>query len=521
MNCSVSEAGNRVGMRRGWGGAWLNGLAAFALAAAFLPALQADEAKPDLRAARLSAVEGQVRVAQGTQTIADRAVPNSPLFEGMRVETAEDGRAEIQFEDGSVARLSPNSSLAVSVLRQQPGASGLDGEVLLESGLAYFELQNAGQSPSIRVRFGDSLVTAGGFTVLRVNLDSLPGEIAVFSGNARLDRGNPEHGNVLTLEMHGGESVVLSAEDPSRYNLAESIEPDSWDAWNADMDQALTASGSTRTKATGSMANSANPAWGDLDANGSWYNVPDQGYVWSPNEAAAADWDPYGNGYWMWTPQFGNIWVSGYAWGYMPYQCGMWNFYDSFGWGWAPGTGGCRTWWGTGYLGPNIGLAPGGYQPPRWPHRIVPRPPGSGRPGPHPLIAINRPRVQMSPGFSGRNRNAPASIAGYSVQPLRGLASRPQYNRSPSGVGAVTRPQYDAQPGRSGQSDAPANPGRGSYGPAANGGPNRHPAPSSTPGLAPRAAPSGGTHAAAPSHPASGGSSSGSSSGGGKSATKK
>jgi hypothetical protein len=31
---------------------------------------------------------------------------------------------------------------------------------------------------------------------------------------------------------------------------------------------------------------------------------------------------PYGNGYWMWTPRFGYIWVSGYSWGYMPYQCG-------------------------------------------------------------------------------------------------------------------------------------------------------------------------------------------------------
>jgi hypothetical protein len=39
----------------------------------------------------------------------------------------------------------------------------------------------------------------------------------------------------------------------------------------------------------------------------------------------------------MWTPGYGYIWVSGYEWGYTPFQCGTWNYYDAFGWGWAPG----------------------------------------------------------------------------------------------------------------------------------------------------------------------------------------
>ena len=57
----------------------------------------------------------------------------------------------------------------------------------------------------------------------------------------------------------------------------------------------------------------------------------------------------------MWTPGYGYLWVSGYPWGYMPFQCGAWNFYDGFGWGWAPGMGGCRPWWGMGfYGGPNL-----------------------------------------------------------------------------------------------------------------------------------------------------------------------
>ena len=78
--------------------------------------------------------------------------------------------------------------------------------------------------------------------------------------------------------------------------------------------------------------------------------MPGQGYVWSPYEAASAAFDPYGNGNWMWTPGYGYLWVSGYPWGYMPFQCGAWNFIDGFGWGWAPGLGGCTPWWGAGLL---------------------------------------------------------------------------------------------------------------------------------------------------------------------------
>ena len=203
------------------------------------------------------------------------ALVNTPLFEGTEIATREDGKAEIQLDDGSVARISPNSSLKVGVLRQDAGATR--AELVLTSGLAYFELQGDSSADHTIARFGDSAVTASGFTVLRVSLDNLPGEVAVFAGNAHLERGN-----TFSLDLHGGESVALNASDPNLYNLAETIEPDSWDAWNADRDQDLTTQEAARTAASGSVPNSNNPAWGDLDANGNWYNVPGQGYVWSP-----------------------------------------------------------------------------------------------------------------------------------------------------------------------------------------------------------------------------------------------
>ena len=69
-----------------------------------------DEVAAPGRGVRLSSVTGQVQVSAAGQVIADQALENMPLFEGTRLVTGEDGRAEVQFEDGSVARLSPNSS---------------------------------------------------------------------------------------------------------------------------------------------------------------------------------------------------------------------------------------------------------------------------------------------------------------------------------------------------------------------------------------------------------------------------
>jgi hypothetical protein len=59
------------------------------------------------------------------------------------------------------------------------------------------------------VKFADACSDGSGVTVLRVNLDNAPGELAVFSGNAHLERGN-----ALSLDVHGGESVALNGNDP-------------------------------------------------------------------------------------------------------------------------------------------------------------------------------------------------------------------------------------------------------------------------------------------------------------------
>jgi hypothetical protein len=448
------------------------------------------------RAVRLSYVEGDVHLVQGNQALTDQALANTPLFEGTRVVTGSDGRAEIQFEDGSVARISPESSLTLTSLKGGTG-SERESEVQLNGGLGYFEIQGD-DGGHLRVRFDDSAVTATGFTVLRINMDNKPGAVAVFSGNAHI-----EGTDNLALDLHGGESVALNGNDPNAYNLSESIEPDSWDAWNSDRDQALTTASTERTPATGGMPDSNNPAWGDLDQNGNWYNVPDQGYVWSPYEASSPTWDPYGTGSWMWAPGFGYQWISAEPWGYLPYQCGAWNYYNSFGWGWAPGM--CQPWWGGGggWI-VNIGTAPPRYRFPVRPTRPYnPRPMGGigdhpGRPLP-PIIPVNRRLTPVDTVLPSRDKSTNVTIAGNVVQPIRPVeVVRMPYNHSIPAFRNPQAPNLGTNPAnnRSGY----VIQGSSTYRPGTPSGNYNAPRPSSG---AVYAHPSAPAHYSAPSAPAS------------------
>jgi hypothetical protein len=418
------------------------------------------------RAVRLSSVEGAVRVVQDGEVIADPALANQPLFEGSEITTGNEGRAEIQFEDGSVARLSPNTTLALSVLQKQ--ATGARTEIVMNSGLAYFELQPSTPENSFRVNYGPAGFTASSFSVVRVISDAPPASLAVFSGNIHLARGEN-----LQLDIHSGQSVNLEGGNSASYNVTDSIEPDSWDAWNADRDEVLNAESADRTAATGSLKDYPNVGLSDLDANGNWYNVPGQGYVWSPYDAQleGASWDPYGYGHWVYYPRFGYVWVSDYTWGYAPFQCGLWNYFDNFGWGWAPGAG-CNPWWGNGFYGAGyyggggwgyrLGNYPPGYHPPRrpLPGPIHPLP----RPGPHPVqnpghnpIRVHEGPVKAPIGVDHRSvavsnppptsRPAgPVTIAGRTVEPLRPVAPRQAYGQSGSQSGGQSFVNRSAPP---------------------------------------------------------------------------
>lgn len=361
-------------------------------------------AQSQVRAVRLSSVEGSVQLMSGSEVAFEQAYPNMPLVQGTRIQTGGDGRTEVQFEDGSVVRITPNSALTMTVLARHTDGTP-ETRILMESGLAYFELDGAQGRYGVTV--GQHELTPAKSVSFRVSLDANPGEIAVLHGVLHMEGGS------APLDAKQNSTVRMDRNDASHVEVAEGIGADSWDDWNRDRDKALQQMTAVESGAHAGYGNANDPAWASLDYYGNWYNMPGYGAVWTP-AGAGAGFDPFGNGMWGNYPGWGYTWISGYNWGWWPYHCGAWNYFDSMGWGWMPGDCG----FGYGGWGPVVPVwnTPRGYVPPARPHPVNPigHRPGSGTK----LIAVNRGSSETWNGAGIKPVARPVNFHGTTVQPV-------------------------------------------------------------------------------------------------------
>jgi hypothetical protein len=355
---------------------------------------------PDATAVvRLSYVQGQVKILQGEETAFDQVQANMPLLAGYTLSAGEDGQAEVEFTDGSVARITPNSQLRLDKL---PGADTRDKttELTILSGLGYFEL-NTTNGQHFAVHFNAAVAQPVSNSIFRISLDNAP-ELSVFTGTVRaLVSG------AFDQTVEEGATLHFDANDASSVGTA-SIQGDTWDQWNQDRDDQIAQQAQQQTSARETSGATNEPGWDDLDANGDWYPVEGYGNVWVPNNAPE-DWDPYGNGSWADYPGWGYTWISGYSWGWLPYHCGAWNYWDRMGWGWVPGQ--CGLGWRPGVT---IWNAPHGWRQP-------PRPIPGGHIGPpsrgNRLVAVNRGPLLPNRGITNHHTQ-PVRIDGQRVDPL-------------------------------------------------------------------------------------------------------
>lgn len=388
------------------------------------PSLQQSPTASATRAVRLSGVQGTVQVFKDGEIDFDQARLNMPVVQGMRFITSNEGRAEIQFEDGSVARITPNSSLTIATLSRSAGGATVT-VIKADTGLTYYELN--GQGGDYTVKFGEDGIAPNDGSVFRLDLDSTP-VLAVMHGSVHISN---EAG--LSANVHTNQSARFDSTSANEYQLVESVAANSWDQWNSDRDEALAELDQSATEARAATGNPDNPAWSDLDAYGYWYDLPGYGTGWAP-AGVGADWDPYGFGYWGYYSGIGYTWISGYPWGWWPYRCGAWSWFDGFGWMWFPGNCG----WAGGvdldeewYPYAVIWTVPVGYHCPHRPSRI--HRPGHHRPPAQPLIAVDRGSQFMQLYHSVGVQKARArtfQFEGKNISPIRHTA-RPRQSGPP------------------------------------------------------------------------------------------
>lgn len=91
-----------------------------------------------------------------------------------------------------------------------------------------------------------------------------------------------------------------------------------------------------------------------LSADGDWVWHPTYGRVWRPRQVGV-EWRPYLHGRWVYSREYGWVWVSEERWGWVVYHYGHWVWTTQYGWVWIPGEVWAPAWvewcYGGGYIG--------------------------------------------------------------------------------------------------------------------------------------------------------------------------
>jgi len=296
----------------------------FALSAG-IPPTSADSSHA--RVIRLSLVQGDVRFTREAHgdPLADQkaqwetAQANLPVRQGYVLAT-DNGRAEVEFENGAMAFLNENTVLEFYDLSLDDGARTT--RLVLRQGSASFYV-NPANDDYFSVTGGDFTVEASGKGSFRINNFDDGSNVDVLTGHASVvhkkERSELSKGQSLT--MKAGEDTV---------NLGRLPADDDFDHWVSG--RIDTVSRATNASLQYTSSPYYLPGYADLYTYGAWSSCGGYGYGWRPF-GASFGWSPFAAGQWLWDPGFGWTFASFQPWGWAPYHYGGWLFDTSCG-GW-------------------------------------------------------------------------------------------------------------------------------------------------------------------------------------------
>ena len=292
-------------------------LAAAACALLALPALADSQA----RIVRLSDVQGSVQIDKNTGLGFENAFLNLPVTQGAQLKTLENGRAEVEFEDGSTLRLAPSTSIEFSTLGLSD-AGKHQSVINLSEGMVYVNwLGKSGDQ--LTLNFSHEQVALDHAAHFRVDASAEAANLAVFKGDVEADGPG---GKVMVSK---NKTATFDAANNDQYTLESKITEAPLDTWDKE---------SIAYHDQYAKNNSSPYGYGasDLGYYGSYTNVSGYGTMWQPFFTGVG-WDPFMDGVWSWYPGYGYMFASAYPWGWMPYYYGNWMYVPGFGWMWQPG----------------------------------------------------------------------------------------------------------------------------------------------------------------------------------------
>lgn len=310
---------------------WLSIISAIGFIAFIpLPVLARAQARSQTRIVRLSFVDGNVTLSRPDAVGWAKVGVNTPIQQGFKLATGANSFAEVEFENGSTARLGQYSQLDFADLSFSAEGEKIN-HLILASGYATFTVMPH-LAGAYQVRADGSTYNASGNTMFRIDLGSSSQRLEVFKGDVQVQgpygSGTVAHNQVLDL----------SPGRTDEFQITTGITEDAWDHWvNKRQKTEMVASRSSGSEYySGPYAGSPFYGWSDLSYFGTWNFLPGYGSCWSP--MMGAGWVPYSIGRWSWYQGFGYTWISGLSWGWLPFHYGSWIYPADVGWCWLPGS---------------------------------------------------------------------------------------------------------------------------------------------------------------------------------------
>lgn len=289
-----------------------------------------EDESPAGRVVRVSFVDGDVSFQRAGTSDWAAVIENLPLFAGDQIYAGKDARVELQLGRGSYIRLSENTALTVTDLRDD----GVQFEV--PAGIAFIRIEqfaSAFQRFEVDTPNAALLLQQDGLYRINVRGDE-DSELIVRQGAAEVSTDDG------SFKVREGRRLLIDTSTNGRLEVAYDTTQDDWDLWSTTRDATIN---SQYINAAPDYVTQYETTYSDfygvsdLSSYGSWYDDPGYGHCWRPR--VDNGWAPYRQGQWVWTPRAGWTWISSEPWGWAPYHYGRWVFAPAYGWAWVPGYG--------------------------------------------------------------------------------------------------------------------------------------------------------------------------------------
>jgi hypothetical protein len=318
---------------------------------------------PGVRIVRLSQVNGEVQLDRQTGRGFEAAFANLPIIQGGRLRTG-DGVAEVEFEDNSSLRLTPNSLVEFPVLAARPDGTRAS-TVHVVQGAIYVSLTKSKDS-NVNVTFGKETLDLSPSAHIALALNGPQPRLDVMDGTVQAVNG------ATTTTVGKKKALLFDSANAAAPTLLSKNEKGPYDDWDKHAVEYH-----NRLAPTNGNYGSTPYAYGLADMNyyGGFSSMGGCGSMWRPY-LVSANWSPYSNGLWAWYPSAGYSWVSPYPWGWTAFHSGSWNLCNG-SWGWQPNGG---------WNGLRNASTPAVNQP-GWPKHL--RPPVHTHPLSPTIVAVN------------------------------------------------------------------------------------------------------------------------------------